>query len=291
MISSNTTTSSINAMSTSFNPLNQTFAILAADGATEIPVPVAEVDELYTIALNTQINYGSQIGACFVMLLVVLAMTPQNRFARVPTLINTAALVIGVIRTVLLSLYFPSSWFEFYALVSGDYEFVAPRDYHISVVATVFAVPQLMLIEAALALQAWSMLRLWPDWLKWPVLFASAGVITVAVGFEAAAEAIQIKGILQGYDVKSVVWVRQVDLACTTTSISWFCFLFIVRLAMHMWTHRSILPSVKGLSAMEVLVMTNGVLMLVPGAFVCFPVSLPFFSTPPNTLHADHHSR
>lgn len=248
-----------------FDPYTQVFSLLGPDGVTEIPVSVAQVDALFLGGTSTQVNYGSQIGATFIMLLVVLTMTPRRRFTRVPTIINIASLVVNLIRCVLLSLFFTSSWIEFYALMSGDTSRVAQRDYNISVVATVFNIPVVILIQLALAVQAWSMIQLWPAMYKWGSVIISAAIVVATIGFKFASAILQSRGIVGNVDLPSVLWVRKTDLVLSMTSISWFCFLFVVRLIIHMWIHRTILPPVRGLSAMEVLVMTNGILMFVPG--------------------------
>jgi pheromone alpha factor receptor len=261
-----------------FDPRTQVFSLLGPDGVTEIPVSVPQVDTIFMLGTSAQVNYGSQIGATFVMLLVVLTMTPKKRFRRVPTLVNITALVINLIRCVLLSLYFTSTWVEFYTIMAHDISGVAQRDFNISVVATAFNIPIVILVEWALALQAWSMIQLWSPVCKWGSVTISAVLVVATVGFKFATVVLQCLGVVSNLDLANFVWVRKTDLVLSITSISWFCFLFVVRLLMHMWMHRTVLPPVKGLSAMEVLVMTNGILMLVPG-------SLPPTSSPRGLSH------
>jgi len=199
------------------------------------------------------------------MLLVVLTMTTRSRFFRVATIINMAALLITTVRCTLLALYFTSSFLEFYTFFAGDYSDISPVDTRVSVVATLFAVPQLLLIEGVLILQAWSMIQLWRPLWKWLAIALSTVIAFLAVGFKCASVSLQIRAIVGLFDPSPFIWVSQCDLVFSTTTVFWFCLIFIMRLAAHMWEHRSILPPVKGLSAMEALVMTNGLLMLVPG--------------------------
>lgn len=245
-----------------FDVHTQVFTLTGPDGITQFPVPVDVVDAVYSESFVLSINYGSQIGASFVMLLVFLLMTPRTKFTRTPTLINIAALVTNTIRCALLSWYRTSSFFEFYALWSGDYSAVPWGDYCTGVAATVFTIPVIILIEAALVHQAWAMIQLWRGIYKYTAAIISVFVMLLSIGFKFADSIIQAAVVLNG--TGQVLWVRKTDLAFSTASICWLCFLFNIRLAMHMWTHRSILPSVKGMSAMEILVVTNGVLMLVP---------------------------
>ena len=258
-----------------FDPLNQTFPLLGPDGTTQIPIWIPDVDEVVKEAIAIAVNYASQIGACVVMLLVVLTMTARSRMLRATTTINMAGLVVAIIRCTLLVLYFTSSYLEFYTFFTHDFSQISTTDTRISVAATVFAVPQLVLIEAALIIQAWSVVQLWRALLKWLTIVISALVAFFAIGFKCASVSLQVKAIVDFFDPSPYIWVRQSDLAFGTTTIFWFCFLFMTRLAFHMWEHRSILPPVKGLSAMEVLVMTNGVLMLVPGVYCILLLGFP----------------
>ncbi|KAK3998054.1 fungal pheromone mating factor STE2 GPCR-domain-containing protein [Cladorrhinum sp. PSN332] len=250
-----------------FDPLNQVFVILGPDGTTQIPLTPSLVSSFYSDAASLSILYGTQIGACFIMLVVVLAMTPSARFKRVPTIISILSLTLNMIRMILLSLFYPSAWTGFYTLFSMDYQFVPRVDYNISVTATVLSIPVTMLIMAALFIQAWSMVQLWRPVYKWPVTGLSLALVLTTIGFNFAGVVFQARSILYTEVPRLEVWVRQTYLGSITASICWFCFLFNIRLVMHMWTNRSILPSLKGLKAMDVLVITNGILMFVPVIF------------------------
>ncbi|KAK4222640.1 fungal pheromone mating factor STE2 GPCR-domain-containing protein [Podospora fimiseda] len=256
-----------NNSSTPFDPLNQVFYILGPDGQTQIPLTSSLVSSFYSVVASLSILYGTQIGACFIMLIVVLAMTPSARFKRLPTIISILSLTLNMIRMVLLSVFYPSTWTSFYTLFAMDYQFVPRSDYNTSVTATVVSIPVTMLIMAALFVQAWSMVQLWKAMYKWPVTAFSLGLVFTTIGFNFAGVVIQARSILYADLSMQILWVRQAYLILITVSICWFCFLFNIRLVMHMWSNRTILPSLKGLNAMDVLVITNGILMFVPVVF------------------------
>lgn len=112
------------------------------------------------------------------------------------------------------------------------------------------------------------MIRLWPGIYKIPLTLLSLAPVLLTVVFNFLTTIQQAQAQLNTVTLKLEVWVRKLYLVLITTSICWFCFLFNVRLVMHMWTNRSILRSLKGLKAMDVLVITNGTLMLVPGTSI-----------------------
>ncbi|KAK3348505.1 pheromone receptor 2 [Neurospora tetraspora] len=229
-------------------------------------VTTADIDQLNGMLISSAINYATQIGATFIMLAIMLLMTPRRRFKRLPTIISLLALLLNLIRVVLLALFYPSHWTDFYVLYSGDWQFVPASDMQISVAATVLSIPVTALLLSALMVQAWSMMQLWtPLWRALVVLVSGLlSLATVAMSFVNCI--FQAKNILYA-DPFPDRWVRKLYLALTTGSISWFTFLFMIRLVMHMWTNRSILPSMKGLKAMDVLIITNSILMLIPVLF------------------------
>ncbi|KAJ4401741.1 pheromone alpha factor receptor [Neurospora sp. IMI 360204] len=229
-------------------------------------VTTADIDQLNGMLISSAINYATQIGATFIMLAIMLLMTPRRRFKRLPTIISLLALLLNLIRVVLLALFYPSHWTDFYVLYSGDWQFVPASDMQISVAATVLSIPVTALLLSALMVQAWSMMQLWtPIWRALVVLVSGLlSLATVAMSFVNCI--FQAKNILYA-DPFPDRWVRKLYLALTTGSISWFTFLFMIRLVMHMWTNRSILPSMKGLKPMDVLIITNSILMLIPVLF------------------------
>ncbi|ROV95702.1 hypothetical protein VMCG_07582 [Cytospora schulzeri] len=249
--------------------LDQTINLTMPDGSqTQIPLLAVDINQKYMI--GTTIGYSVELGASMVMLAVILAMTPKTKFWRASTFLNVFSLINNIVRTLLLVLYFQSSWTRFYVLWSGDTSSVTHGDFSSSVASVVVSIPQNLLMMAALMLQAWSMVQLWPDLYKLGILAFSCILSLAEVGFMLATQIYQIRSLYL-YDPRpfltDMMWMRYAWLGLEVSSVCWFCFMFILKLITHMWTNRSFLPSAKGLAAMDVLVMTNGVLMLIPVIF------------------------
>lgn len=250
------------------NLAQQSVNMTAPDGSS-IPVPLPEVDATTTIMVINSAAYGAEMGASIVMLAVILTMTPKAKFWRFHTYLNIAQLCNNIVRVLLLIMYFESSWVSFYALYSGDYEYVARADVATSVAGTILIVPQNAMMMLALVLQAWVMVQLWPRAYKVAIILASVVLVLLEIGFMAATEAYQITSMFMGPGealtlIMRHMWVRSCFLGLEVACISWFCVLFISKLVTHLWQNRSFLPTRKGLGAMDALVMTNGVLMLIP---------------------------
>ncbi|CAN8106341.1 unnamed protein product [Discula destructiva] len=257
--------------------INQSILLTRADGS-QLPVPLAMVDQTTQNMIVQSIGYGVEIGASIVMLIVILAMTPKTKFWRFHTYLNIAGLCNNIIRLVLLAIYFESTWVSFYALNSGDYSFVTKTDFANSIASTVMGVPQNILTMWALMLQAWAMVRFMPQAYKWCIFFTSVALVLLEIGFMGASRAYLIMTtympLEQSYElIMDKAWVRYGYLGLDVACICWFCFLFMAKLVTHLWKNRSFLPTTKGLGAMDALVMTNGVLMLVPVFFAALQYS------------------
>lgn len=248
------------------NPVYQDISLTLPDGS-QWPIPLSVIDSNNALFSCRSIAYGAEIGASIVMLAVILTMTPKTKFWRF-TFLNIAALCNNIIRVILLSVYFQSSWATIYTLYSGDLTYVTRADVANTVASTVLSIPQNIMIMAALITQAWAMVKLWPAAYKWGIFSVSCVLVALEIGFMAATEAYQITYELPWESPEimlSHLWVRYGFLALEVICICWFCFLFTINLVVHLYRNRSFLPQSKGLSAMDALVTTNGVLMLIPG--------------------------
>ncbi|KAJ4396218.1 pheromone alpha factor receptor [Gnomoniopsis smithogilvyi] len=250
---------------------NQTIQIILSPeaGGTKVPVFLSAVDQNNKIMITQTIGYGTEIGASILMLVIILVMTPKTKFWRFSTYLNIVALCNNIIRLILLVIYFESTWVGFYALYSGDYSFVSKTDFNNSIASTVMGIPQNIMIMLALMLQAWAMVRFWPQAYKWCIFLVSVVLVLLEIGFMVASEAYQIITFYESAEdayslILQTAWVRYTYLGLEVSCICWFCFLFIAKLATHLWNNRSFLPTSKGLGAMDALVTTNGVLMLIP---------------------------
>lgn len=250
------------------DPLHQNITLTMPDGSGML-ISLAEIDWNQSYIVGKTIDYAVEFGASLMMLIVLLALTPRSKLWRPTSLVNIAALINNLPRTILLAIYFESSWTQFYVLYGGDPRFVTDADFRNSVASVAFVIPQNLLMMAALMLQAWAMVTLWSRPYKWGILVVSALLSLAEVSFMLAVQSDQIRSYYPGYDpsvyLPRRLFLRYVYLALELTCICWFCFIFILRLGMHMVQNRSFLPSTKGVAAMDMLVMTNGVLMLIPG--------------------------
>lgn len=248
----------------SANPLH-TISLIAPDGVTTISLPIQIIDSFNDETASICINYGSQIGACITMLAAVLIMTPTPKLSRPSNVLHILGLLVCLIRMVLLSVYFISPFNHFYQVWAADYSSILPHDFHVSVTGNVFSLFLIVVIEAALMNQAWTMVALWPSTIKYIISMMSVLVTLMTVSWRLASTVIQSQAVLNLESARPYAWVFHAQIITNAISIFWFCALFNVKLVLHLVSNRGILPSRSSLNPMEILVMTNGILMIVPG--------------------------
>lgn len=250
-----------------FDPYTQNITFYARDGKTRIDIPVGVVDAYHNASVSICFNYGAQIGACLIMLAVLLVMTPSDKFRRPNTILHIISLVLCITRNSLLAAYFPSHFENFYVVWGDDYLDVPRSDYNISLAATTFSLLLAIAIEASLMHQAWTMVKLWPTVWKVLICVLSALITLYTIGWRIAFTVIQNEVILSLAPAIDHRWVVQWAIIANAISICWFCVIFNLKLVYHLVSNRGILPTYKTMTPMEVLVATNGILMIVPGEF------------------------
>ncbi|RFU74540.1 pheromone receptor 2 [Trichoderma arundinaceum] len=252
----------------SFDPYSQNITILTpTPSLVPVPIPIPLIDSFNDETVSIVINYGAQLGASITMLLVVLFTTPSSKFLRASNLLHILALLVCIVRTVLLVFYFLSPFSHFYQVWSGDYSQIPAWNYRTSVAGTVFSMLLTIITDAALMNQAWTMVSLWPSKTKYILSFSSMLVTLLAVSFRVAYTVIQCEGIYDLIAPRRFAWLIRTTLIFNICSICWFCALFNSKLIIHLITNRGVLPSRRAMNPMEVLIMANGILMIVPVVF------------------------
>ena len=234
-------------------------------GPLIIPIPL--IDALAAASTSTTINYAVQIGFCSLMLLVTLLTSNLHK----PTAaLHMLTLVLCIIRTSLLLCYFLSPFVGFYATWAGDYSSIPPSAVNASIASiasNVFSLLVVASINVSLFHQAWTMIRLWSATLKLAMASISATVALLSVGWHFAFSIVQSQATAAFESAARFHWLMQATLVLNVVSVCWFCALFNAKLVGHILANRGILSKSTTFSPMEVLVMTNGILMVVPVIF------------------------
>ncbi|GFP54483.1 hypothetical protein ACSS6W_002288 [Trichoderma asperelloides] len=249
-----------------FDPYTQNITIAITPNVS-IPIPIPVIDIFNDETVNIVLNYGTQLGAAIIMLLVVLFTTPPAKALRTANLLHVVGLLVCIVRTVLLALYFNSPFAHFYAVWTNDYSQVPAWTFRESVAGTVFSMLLVIISDVSLINQAWTMVSLWPSRTKYALCFVSLLISLLSVAARTAFTVIQCEGIYELDPPMQFAWLVHAMVVLNICTTLWFCALFNSKLVIHLITNRGVLPSRRAMSPMEVLVVTNGVLMIIPVIF------------------------
>lgn len=134
---------------------HQPFNILAPDG-TIFTTSTDDVNRIRVTTVQTAIVFSSQLGACLVLLLVLLLMTSPAKRKSAAFIFNALALLCNVIRCVIMCVELTGPLLDFVVLLMQFYEIdginQAIRE---SIADSVMATLVFIFIELALLTQVW----------------------------------------------------------------------------------------------------------------------------------------
>ncbi|KAI0146238.1 fungal pheromone mating factor STE2 GPCR-domain-containing protein [Xylariaceae sp. FL1272] len=252
-----------------FNPQTQTFTILASNGST-ISIPMSQIETQRIRLFAVSINYGVQLGLCLFSLLFTLLLLPTYKLRRPLNIIQTLALFVAVIRLVLLVLYFPGPLTSYYVAWTRDTTVLdaGERAYDELIISNSFSALQFGLIEVALILQSWALIRTWGTRYQAPVLCAGISIAVATVVLKVLWVVRYSKAVRGNLLPIPLDPVGKAAVVVGAISIFFFEAVFVAHVTVHLAATRGVLRrSEKGLSSLEILALGNGVLMLLPTLF------------------------
>jgi len=177
-------------MSTSSLPPNfdfftQNFTLLAPDGS-EFTTNMGDIDYLRQYGVRIAVNWGTQIGASVILLLVLFLLTKREKRKSSIFILNTLCLVLNTIRSILQCVWLTSNWWHPYALVSGDYSRITPADRANTVVSNTILLILTIMIMVSLSLQVWVVCVTAKPMQRLLIMGATTLIALVAVGYRFA---------------------------------------------------------------------------------------------------------
>lgn len=212
-----------------FDPFRQSFTLLMRDG-TPFNVTIPELDEFILYSVQISINYAAQLGASLLFLIVLLLLTKPDKRKSPIFIINSIALTLNVLRTLLQCLYFTGPFSETYAYFSLDYSRVSASDYANQVTITVLTFLLLVCAEASLLLQVRVVCVTLRQAHQRLIFALSVLIAGLAMGFRLAFCIENAKYILSLQSLFPLHWLASATNITTSISICWFCAVFIVKL-------------------------------------------------------------
>ena len=250
------------ASQTSFDPFVQTFTLLLADGQP-FNVTVPDIDDFILYNVEICINYGAQLGASVVLLVMLALLTKAEKRSSPIFILNCLSLIFNIIRNVLSCLYFTGPFSEIYAYFGQDYSRVPTSAYATSITATVFTFLLLVCVEISLLLQVQvvclTILQIYRQ-----IIFAlSLSVGMLAIGFRLALVVLNSEATVSLTYLTPLTWLASAANITTTLSICWFCSVFVAKLGFALYQRRKL--GLRRFGPMQIIFIMGCQSLFIPG--------------------------
>lgn len=212
-----------------FDPFTQTFTLLLAD-STPFNLTIPDLDDFILYNVQICINYGSQLGASLVLLIVLLLLTKPDKRLSPISILNTLGLTINVIRNIIQCLYFTGPFSETYAYFGQDYSRVPKSDYATSIAGAVLTFILLICVEMSLIFQVRVMCVMVRESYRLALFVVSNMIALPALGFRFALCVENAQYIISLTPPTALNWLESASNITTSISICWFCIIFVTKL-------------------------------------------------------------
>ncbi|KAL9599599.1 MAG: hypothetical protein Q9219_003755 [cf. Caloplaca sp. 3 TL-2023] len=250
------------ANTTAFDPFTQSFTLLMHDG-TPFNVTIPDLDDYIRYNLQISINYAAQLGASLVFLIVLLVLTKPDKRKSYIFIINSAALALNFLRTLLHCLYYTGPFSETYAYLSFDYSRVSTSDYASQIAITVLTWLLLLCVEASLLLQIGVVCVTLRESYKLVIFGFTFIIAGLAIAFRLALCIVNSKAILSLSSGFTFRWLASAANITTSISICWSCAVFIIKLAFALNQRRKL--NAGSYKPMQILFIMGCQTLIIPG--------------------------
>ncbi len=249
------------ASSTSFNSSAQNITITMPDGSS-LYVLISDINNWFYYAVRVSTNYGAQVGACFIMLLVTLFLARDSQWRKLVHNFNLISLVLGLISGILQVTYFSSRWEEFRFFFTNDRSELKKSDFQTSVAGTVMPLLMRVFINMSLALQAHSVCKVMSKKKYYAIFFLSCIILLVALTWRFVECVTNSLTITSDSTYFNKDYITTGTLATEAISIWWFAGLFMWKLGWTIWTRKKM--GWANLKMLDRLMIGGGCTMIIP---------------------------
>ncbi|KAI4128989.1 MAG: hypothetical protein LQ341_006615 [Variospora aurantia] len=264
-----------------FDPFRQTFTLISGDGMA-INITIPELDAFILYSVQISINHAAQLGASLIILIVLLLLTKPDKRKTPIFIINSTALVLNVLRSLLQCLYFTGPFSETYAYFSLDYSRVTTSDYASQVTIAVLMWLLLLFVEASLLLQIRVVCVTLLDFYKRIIYALSTCIAGLAVAFRLALSIENAKYIVALESQFSLHWLASAANITTSVSICWFSLVFVVKLGLALNQRKKL--NVGSFGPMQIIFIMGCQTLIIPAIFSVIEYFVPLPSIDSNVL-------
>ncbi|OQD89386.1 hypothetical protein PENANT_c002G08818 [Penicillium antarcticum] len=232
---------------------------------TEFKVPMQALDVFVMYNVRVCINYGCQLGASIVLLIILLLLTHADKRKSSVFILNGLALFFNSMRLLFQVIHFSTKFEEVYPYFSYDYSAVPASAYAISIMATVFQTLVVISIQASLVLQTNVICSTVRRRYRRPLLGLSILVALLVIGFRCAWMVENSIAIFKVMYMESIWWIESATNVTLTVSICFFCVIFVTKLGFAIKQRRQL--GVREFGPMKIIFIMGCQTMIVPAIF------------------------
>ncbi|MCJ1306190.1 hypothetical protein MMC08_009008 [Hypocenomyce scalaris] len=252
------------ANSSSFDPFTQSFTLHMADG-TPFNVSIPDLDSFMLYNIQISINYSAQLGASFLLLVVLLLLTKNEKRRSPIFVINSLSLFLNTARNILQCLYFTGPFSETYAYFAQDYSRVPRSAYATSVAGTVLIFLLLVCVELSLILQTRVVCTTIRQLYRRGIFALSFLIALVAVAFRLALCVENSEYIVSLTYLVPLTWLGSAANITTSISVFWFCAVFVTKLGLAIRQRRKL--GLRRFGPMQIIFIMGCQTLVIPAIF------------------------
>lgn len=249
---------------TPFDLFRQSFTLLLSD-STSFNLSLGDLDDFVLYNVQICINYGAQLGASLILLLVLLLLTKPDKRLSPIFILNSISLALNVIRNVLQCLYFTGPFSKVYTYFGQDYSLVPRSAYATSVTATVITLLLLTCVEVSLILQVRVVCVTLPKLHRQVIFMLSNMIALMAIGFRFALSVENSRYIVSLIYLTELKWLESATNITISVSICWFCAVFVTKLAFALNERRKL--GLSHFGPMQIIFIMGCQTLIIPGMY------------------------
>jgi len=251
-------------LSPNFDPWKQPITLYLRDGTT-ITTSVEDVDYFRLFGTRSAINYGTQIGASLMLLLVLLLLTKAAKRKSFIFIVNGLCLFANLIRCILLSCFFTGTLWNPYTQLSGDWSRVASSDVATVVASNVFTLLVAALVMLSLSLQVRVVCITTRPLERYIIMTITSIMACINLGYKTAVIVYNIKQNLVFQDMGPYQTLLSTSYVIQAVTIWVFSCVFTYKLGYAIIQRRRL--KMPQFGPMQIVFIMGCQTMLVPGMF------------------------
>ncbi|KAF2710007.1 hypothetical protein K504DRAFT_378322 [Pleomassaria siparia CBS 279.74] len=249
-----------------FDPYKQHFKLLMSNG-TELDVNMAQIDFMRLYGIRLGIEYGSQIGASFVLLAMLLLLTRREKRKSLIFVTNIVCLLVNAVRCICYCLYLTGNWFNPFLFLSDDFSRITTADTAQTIATTTMTTLLYICVMVSLSLQVWIVCITTQKNQRILIMGGTTVIALLAVGVRFAVTVISNQMTMINRTMSGYGFLLNTNTVLTTAAIWVYCCVFTFKLGIALMQRRRL--GLVQFGPMQIIFIMGCQTMVVPAIFSC----------------------